>query len=230
MFYPFFDPTMILLIPAIILAIWAQSKVNNTYKKYSRIANRSGLTGADVARRILDRFGLQDVEVKATRGMLSDHYDPRNRTVFLSEHNYTQPSVAGLAVAAHEVGHAVQHKEGYSMLKFRHALVPPVQFGSWLAFPLIIIGLIFASPGLIDGGIILFSLVVLFHLVTLPVEFDASRRAIAVLNTDGYVQADEAQGAKKMLDAAAWTYVAAAAVAILNLARLLLLRGMFSND
>lgn len=229
MFVPFFDPTMILLIPAVILAIWAQSKVKSTYKKYSRIANRSGLTGADVARRILDRFGLQDVEVKASSGMLSDHYDPRSRTVVLSEHNYSQPSVAGLAVAAHEVGHAVQHKEGYSMLRFRHALVGPVQFGSWLAFPIIIIGLLVASPNLIDIGIVLFSLVVLFHLVTLPVEFDASRRAIAVLNTDGYVLPDEAEGAKKMLSAAAWTYVAAAAAAILNLVRLLLLRGMMRD-
>lgn len=226
MFIPFFDPTMILLIPAIILAIWAQSKVKNAYRKYSQIANRSGLTGADVARRILDRFGLQDVEVKAARGMLSDHYDPTSRTVVLSEHNYSQPSVAGLAVAAHECGHAVQHKEGYSMLRFRHAMVGPVQFGSWLAWPLIIIGLIVASPNLLDIGIVLFSLVVVFHLVTLPVEFDASRRAIAVLNTDGYVLPDEAEGAKKMLSAAAWTYVAAAAAAILNLARLLLLRGM----
>jgi Zn-dependent membrane protease YugP len=229
MFVPFFDPTMILLIPAIILAVWAQSKVKSAYKKYSRVANQSGLTGAQVARRILDRFGLSDVEVKTTRGMLSDHYDPRSRTVVLSEHNFSQPSVAGLAVAAHEVGHAVQHKEGYSMLKFRHALVGPVQFGSWLAFPLVIVGLLVASPGLIDFGIILFSLVVLFHLVTLPVEFDASRRAIAVLNTDGYVLPDEAEGAKKMLNAAAWTYVAAAAAAILNLVRLLLLRS-FINE
>jgi len=231
MFFPLFDPTMILLIPAVILAVWAQNRVKSAYRKYSRIANRSGLTGAQTARRILDRFGLSDVEVKPARGVLSDHYDPRNRTVFLSEHNYSQPSVAGLAVAAHEVGHAVQHKEGYAMLRFRHALVGPVQFGSWLAFPLVIIGFIMGSGGihLIDAGIVLFSLVVLFHMVTLPVEFDASRRALAVLNTDGYVMADEAAGAKAMLTAAAWTYVAAATSAILTLLRLVLLRGMVGD-
>ena len=230
MFFPIFDPTMVLLIPAILLALWAQSKVKRAYNKFSKIANTSGLTGAQVARRILDRFGLQDVEVRATNGMLSDHYDPMKRVVVLSEANYSRNSIAALAVAAHEVGHAIQHAKGYAMLKIRGALAGPVQFGSFLAWPIVIIGFLFSSPALIDAGIILFSLVVAFHMVTLPVEFDASRRAIAILNTDGYIQPVESEGAKKVLDAAAWTYVAAAAGAVLTLLRLVLLRGMISSD
>lgn len=230
MYYPFFDPTMILLIPAIILAVWAQGRVRKAYNKYSQVGTSAGLTGAQVARRILDRFGLQDVQVKATQGTLSDHYDPKKREVHLSEGIYSRSSLAAMAIAAHEVGHAVQHARDYSFLKFRHALAGPVQFGSWLAFPLIIIGLLVASPGLMDAGIILFSAVVLFHLVTLPVEFNASRRAIQVLTTDGYVQPQEVDGAKKVLNAAAWTYVAAAAAAILNLLRLVLLRGFVGDE
>ncbi|MCB2199338.1 zinc metallopeptidase [bacterium] len=230
MFFPIFDPTMVLLIPAIILAVWAQSKVNRAFKKFSRIANQSGLTGAQVARRILDQNGLNDIPVEATSGFLSDHYDPMKRRVVLSEANYTNPSVAAMAVAAHEVGHAIQHANGYSMLKLRGAMAGTVQIGSFLAWPIVIIGFLFASPGLIDAGIILFSLVVAFHMVTLPVEFDASRRAIAILSTDGYVVPAETDGAKKVLNAAAWTYVAAAAGAILTLIRLFLLRGMIGND
>lgn len=225
-----FDPTIVLVIPAIILALWAQSKVNRAFKHYSRIANSSGITGAQAARRILDRFGLNDVPVKSISGMLSDHYNPATRQVVLSESNYSQPSVAALAVAAHEVGHAIQHAKGYSMLKLRGAMAMPVQIGSFLAWPIVIIGLFMASPGLIDAGIILFTLVVAFHVVTLPVEFDASKRAIAILSTDGYILPEESKGAKKVLDAAAWTYVAAAAGAVLTLIRLLLLRGMISND
>ncbi|MDP8205130.1 MAG: zinc metallopeptidase [Candidatus Electryonea clarkiae] len=230
MFIPFFDPTMILLIPALILALWAQSRVKSAFKQYSKIANGSRLTGAQVARRILDRYALQDVEVEAVSGMLSDHYDPLKRVVRLSESNFSQPSLAGLAVAAHECGHAIQHSEGYSALRFRHSLARPVQFGSWAAFPLFFLGLIFSSPGMMDIGIVLFSLAVLFHMVTLPVEFDASKRAIAILNTDGYLTPNEVKGAKKVLDAAAWTYVAAATMAVLQLLRLLLLRGMIGDD
>ena len=230
MFLPIFDPTMVLLIPAIILAVWAQNKVSRAFKKFSRIANQSGLTGAQVARRILDQNGLNDIPVEATSGFLSDHYDPMKRRVVLSEANYANPSVAAMAVAAHEVGHAIQHANGYAMLRLRGALAGPVQFGSFLAWPIVIIGFLFASPGLIDAGIILFSLVVAFHVVTLPVEFDASRRAIAILSTDGYVLPVETDGAKKVLSAAAWTYVAAAAGAVLTLIRLFLLRGMMGND
>lgn len=230
MFFPIFDPTMVLLIPAIILAVWAQSKVNRAFKKFSRIANQSGLTGAQVARRILDRNGLNDIPVEATSGFLSDHYDPMKRRVVLSEANYANPSVAAMAVAAHEVGHAIQHANGYTMLKLRGAMAGPVQIGSFLAWPIVIVGFLFASPALIDAGIILFSLVVAFHMVTLPVEFDASKRAIAILSTDGYVVPAETDGAKKVLSAAAWTYVAAAAGAVLTLLRLFLLRGMMGND
>ncbi len=226
-----FDPTFLLLIPALILAFWAQSKVKRTYRKYSQVYNDAGLKGADVARRILDRFGLVDVKVEPTKGILSDHYDPRTRVVRLSEGNYASPSLAALAVSAHEVGHAIQHSEGYSALKFRHALAGPVQFGSWLAFPLFFIGLIFSSfQPLMDIGILLFALVVLFHLITLPVEFDASRRAIQILGTDGYLHPGEVGAAKKVLNAAAWTYVASATMAAVQLLRLLVLRGMVSND
>ncbi|MBS1260889.1 MAG: hypothetical protein MAG453_00205 [Calditrichaeota bacterium] len=227
--YWFFDWTIVLLIPAIILSIWAQNKVKSAYRKYSQVRASAGLTGEQVARRILYNHGMQDVEVAEHKGMLSDHYDPRKRVVALSEANHGRPTVAGMAIAAHEVGHAIQHAKGYAMLRFRHALAGPVQFGSWLAFPLIIGGLIFASPNLIDIGIVLFSLVVLFHLVTLPVEFDASRRALQILRGDGYVSPQEVVGAKKVLDAAAWTYVAAATAAVLNLVRLLLLRGMIDE-
>ncbi len=225
----FFDSTIILILPAFIFALWAQSKVQGTYKKYSRVYSSSGLTGAKVARRILDRFGLNDVPVEATSGVLSDHYDPTKRKVRLSEGNYGSTSLAAIAVAAHEVGHAIQHKEGYAALKFRHAMVAPLQIGSFMAWPLLIAGFIFASPSLIDIGIVLFSLTVVFHLVTLPVELDASRRAIQILNTDGYVMPQEASHAKKVLSAAAWTYVAAAAMAILQLLRLFVLRGMMDD-
>ncbi len=229
MFLPIFDWTIVLLIPAILLSLWAQARVKGAYKKYSRIANTSGLNGAKVARRILDSQGMHDVEVKPHSGVLSDHYNPATRKVHLSEDNYHNASVAGMAVAAHEVGHAIQHATGNGFLKFRSALAGPVQFGSALAFPTIFIGLIVASPALMDVGIILFSLAVLFHLVTLPVEFDASRRALAILSKDGYVSPQDQVGAKKMLTAAAWTYVAAAAAAVLNLVRLLLLRGMMDE-
>lgn len=230
MFFPFLDPTFILLIPAVILAIWAQSKVSGAYRKYSRLRNSAGITGAQVARRILDQYGLQDIEVQAVQGRMSDHYDPVKRVLRLSSENYESPSIAAMAIAAHESGHALQHAEGYAALKFRHAMVAPVNIGSTLAFPLFFIGLIFASPTLMDVGIVFFSLAVLFHMVTLPVELDASRRAVRILSTDGYILPEEAKGAKRMLSAAAWTYVAAATMAVLQLLRLVLLRGMFGGD
>lgn len=226
MFLPIFDPTMILLVPALILAFWAQNKVKSAYKKYSMVRNASGLTGAETARRILDSHGLQDVKVEPVSGMLSDFYNPIKKEVRLSEANYNNPSLAGLAVAAHECGHAIQHARDFKALKFRSVLAGPVQIGSWMAFPLFFIGLLLASPQMLDIGIILFSLAVVFHLVTLPVEFDASRRAIAILSGEGYLNPDEVDGAKKVLNAAAWTYVAAATMAILQLVRLILLRNL----
>ncbi len=230
MFFPIFDPTMILLIPALIFAFWAQSKVKSTYKRYSGIHNSAGLSGREVARQILDQSGLYNVEIEAVAGTLSDHYDPVKEKVRLSEQNYNSTSLAALAVAAHEVGHAVQHSEGYSALRLRHSLVGPVNFSSMLAFPRFLIGLFLANPTMMDIGIIFFSLAVVFHLVTLPVEFDASKRAILVLNQEGYLDPKETAGAKKVLDAAAWTYVAAAAMSMLQLVRFVMLRGMFGGN
>jgi len=227
-FFPlFFDPTMILLLPAIALALWAQGKVRSNYSKYSQVASRSGLTGADVARRILDHHGLRDVEVRGVDGHLSDHYDPRSRTVNLSPAVYGGRSLASLAIAAHETGHAMQHGEQWFPLTVRSAIAPTVSISSMLAFPLFFVGFLFAAKvgWLMDLGIWFFTAAVLFHLVTLPVEYNASSRALAILKGDGYLAQDEAAGAKKVLDAAALTYVAAATVAIMHLVRLLILRG-----
>jgi len=228
----FFDPTMILLIPAIILAFWAQSRVKSAYQHWSQVPSRRGLTGREVAESILGTHGLGDVQVQSTKGQLDDHYDPRKRTVNLSPHVYQGSSLASLAIAAHESGHAMQHAENWGPLAVRSAIAQPVGLLSNLAFPLFIIGLIITSmrPAgevgriLMDAGIVFFFLAVVFHLVTLPVEFNASRRAMAVLKDGGYLSVDESQGAKKVLDAAALTYVAAATVAIMHLARMLILR------
>lgn len=222
----FWDPTFILLIPALILAIWAQTKVKSAFKKYSRIRSASGMTGAQVARRILNMYGLNDVEVEAVSGELSDHYDPRTRTVRLSGSIYKYGSVAALGIAAHEVGHAIQHAKGYAPLKFRHALLMPANIGSTMAFPLFFIGFIFHSSlePLMTIGIILFTGALLFQLITLPVEFDASRRALANLRSSGLMADSEIAQARKVLSAASLTYVAAATMALMQLLRLLILR------
>jgi Zn-dependent membrane protease YugP len=225
--FGFFDPTFLIVLPAFALAMWAQWKVSRTYQEYARIRAANGMTGRDMARAILVRNGLSDVEVREVGGVLSDHYDPRTKTVNLSPQNYRESSLAAIAVGAHEVGHAIQHARGYVPLGFRTALVPVANLGSMLAFPLILIGLIFAAPGLrwlMDLGILLFSAAVLFQVVTLPVEFDASKRALAQLEGTGAIAPQEVQGAKRVLDAAAMTYVAAAAIAALQLLRLILLR------
>lgn len=224
---PFFwDPTFILLIPAMILALWARGLVSRTYRRYSQVPARSGASGRDVAADLLRRQGLADVPVQPTRGDLDDHYDPRRRTVNLSPGVYQGSSLAALAVAAHETGHALQHAAGWFPLVLRNAMAPTVGFGSSLAFPLFLVGFLFSSVRvLMDVGILLFSLAVLFHLVTLPVELDASRRAMAMLEGGGYLTVDESRGARKMLRAAAMTYVAAAAVSVMHLLRLLILRG-----
>ncbi len=227
-FFPlFFDPTMILLLPAIALALWAQAKVRSNYNKFSQVPSRAGLSGADVARRILASRGLSEVEVRGVDGQLSDHYDPRNRSVNLSPAVYQGKSLAALAIAAHETGHAMQHGEDYFPLTVRSAIAPTVSIGSTLAFPLFFVGFLFAAKvgWLMDVGIWFFSAAVVFHLITLPVEFNASSRAMAILKDDGYLAQDEAVGAKKVLDAAAMTYVAAAAVSVMHLLRLLILRG-----
>ena len=221
----FWDPTMILLIPAIILAIWAQMRVSSTYSKYSKISSARGATGAEIAKILLEHNGLPDVKIEAVKGKLSDHYDPRSNTVRLSTDNYRGRSLSAVAVAAHEVGHAIQHGTGYIPLKIRHSILPATNIGSWAAFPLFIIGFLFNTPFLMDIGIILFAGVVIFHFVTLPVEFNASHRALAQLSSYGMLVEEEVRGARKVLNAAALTYVAATAVALIHLVRLLILRG-----
>jgi hypothetical protein len=230
MLYPFFfDPTFLLLIPALILAGWAQFKVKGTYDRYSRIAARNGLTAKDVARRILDANGLRNIPVERIAGSLTDHYDPKAKTLRLSETVFSSPSIAAIGVAAHEAGHALQDAEAYAPLKLRNSIVPVVSLGSGLAFPLFFIGFLFGTPLLMDVGILFFLGVLLFHLVTLPVEYNASGRALRILDSTGILAADEMHGARAVLNAAALTYVAATVMAALQLVRLLMLRGM-RND
>jgi len=229
MFFPFFDPTFILLLPAMAFAMWAQWKVQSTFAEYSRVRASNGLTGRDMARQIMMRNGVSDVQVEAVDGVLSDHYDPRSRTVRLSSNNFGGDSISSIAVAAHEVGHVLQHQQGYLPLQFRTGIAPVVGIASTAAMPMFLIGLFIGprmpfSGTLMDLGIVFFAGAVLFHLVTLPVEFDASKRALAELTSTGAVLPQEVAGAKKVLDAAALTYVAAAAMAALQLVRLLVLR------
>jgi len=223
---PFYfgDSTLILLIPAVILALWAQLRVSSVYRKYSTIASAQGITGAQAAKYILQSNGISDVAVEAVPGELSDHYDPRKRIVRLSASNYQGRSLAAVAVAAHEVGHALQHHRQYVPLQVRHAILPVTNIGSWAAFPLFFMGFLFRTPVLMDIGILFFAGVVIFHFVTLPVEFNASRQALSQLASGGMLVQQEISGARKVLNAAALTYVAATAVAVIHLLRLLLLR------
>jgi len=221
----FWDPTLLLLIPAMIFAFWAQMRVRSAYNAGLQVAARRGLSGREVAERLISSQGLRGVSVRATHGQLDDHYDPRNQTVNLSPAVYEGASLASLAIAAHETGHALQHAQRWAPLSLRSAMAPTVGFASTLAFPLFFIGFLFSSVRmLMDLGILFFAGAVLFHMVTLPVEFDASRRAMALLKDGRYLEVDEAAGAKKVLDAAALTYVAAAAMSALQLVRLLILR------
>lgn len=232
MFFPYFyfDPTMLILIPGVIIALWAQMRVQSNFSKYSRVPSRSGISASDMAREILASQGIYNVRVEQVRGTLTDHYDPTAQALRLSDSVGNSNSLAALAVAAHEAGHVLQHKDGYAPLMLRNAAVPVINIGSNLAIPLFIIGLIFSWQPLVQIGILLFSLVVLFSLITLPVEFNASRRAMAILETDGYLAQDELPGAKKVLSAAAMTYVASALSAILNLLRLLIISGAGRRD
>ncbi|MBO1000057.1 zinc metallopeptidase [Bacillus sp. SD075] len=215
----------------ILIPIYAQMKVKSTYKKYSKVSASSGMSGAETARAILDQNGLFNVRVEETPGMLSDHYDPRDKTVRLSTDNYHGHSVAGVAVAAHEVGHAIQDKEAYAFLRFRHALVPVANFGSNISWILILIGMLASLPGLLLAGIVFMAAAVLFQVITLPVEFNASSRAMDQLVSAGVIRNDEERETKKVLSAAAMTYVAAALVAVLELVRLLLMyTGMREED
>ena len=230
--YWYFDWTMLLLIPAFILTLVAQSKVKSAYRRYLRVPVRNGMTGAQAARRILDLNGLTDVPVGQVGGELSDHYDPSERSVSLSQDVYGGATVASVAIAAHECGHAIQHQTGYSLLVIRNAIAGPVSFVSMASWPLLIIGILLIQAGrlstgnlIFDIGVIAFAAVVLFHLVTLPVELNASSRALKIIEEEGIVAAEERAGAKKVLSAAALTYVAALAMAVAQLLRLLLLRG-----
>ncbi len=223
--YPFyFDWTYFLVIIGVILSLLASSKVKNTFARFSKVRTMRGMTGAQAAEQILHQAGIYDVRVTHIKGNLNDHYDPRNKTLALSDPVYGSTSVAALGVAAHECGHAIQHHTGYAPLNIRSKLVPVANFGSAISWPLILLGLVFGTgTTLINVGIILFCVVVLFHLVTLPVEFNASSRALAALEAQGILYEEENQGAKKVLKAAALTYVASAAGMILQLLRLLLL-------
>lgn len=232
MFLPMWglDWTMIVLLPAILLSLWAQASVKNTFARYSRVGCRSGLTAQQAARQILDSYGLTNVPVQRVAGSLTDHYDPAKRTLSLSDSVYGSTSIAAIGVAAHEVGHAVQHAKSYSPLLFRNAIVPVVNLTSSASMPLFFIGLLMASAPLMNIGILLFAGVLVFHLVTLPVEFDASRRALKVLASNGMMTTDEVSGARKVLGAAAMTYVSATLMAALQLLRLVLLRNSRSRD
>jgi len=230
MFMPFWDPTFIVLIPAVLLALYAQFRVKSAYAQYSQVPVSSGLTGAQAAGEILRRNGLSDVSVERTEGVLSDHYDPRTRALSLSPDVYSGASVASVGVAAHETGHAIQHARGYAPLALRSAMVPTVQFGSWLAWPIFILGFLFHSGGMVQVGILVFSAVVAFTVVTLPVEFDASARAMRVLQEERLVTPDELRGVRSVLTAAALTYVAAAAMSVMQLLRMLMLANMRRRD
>lgn len=221
----FFDSTMILLIPAIILSFYAQSKIKSAYNIYSREGLESRLSGAEVARKVLDQAGLYDVAIERIGGNLTDHYDPRSKVLRLSKDVYDRATIASAGVAAHEAGHAIQDDLEYAPLKLRGIMVPLASFGSQFGMMIVIGGLIFQITGLVDIGIILFSLVVLFQLITLPVEFNASSRALAVLGDTRILSMSEVPKAKKVLDAAALTYVAAAFASIMTLVRLVVLRG-----
>lgn len=229
---PYFyrDPYFILVVPAFLFAMYAQFKVKSTFNQYRRVANTRGLTGADVARAILDRHNLYDVGIERVRGELTDHYDPGKKVVRLSEAVYSSTSVSAIGVAAHETGHAIQHKVGYGPLALRGSLVPVAGIGSSLGPYMAIFGIIFNSNFLLNAGLILFTLAVAFYLVTLPVEFNASKRAINTLETTGILSQQELVPAKKVLNSAAMTYVASAAVAMANLLRLVLLAGNRRDD
>ena len=236
MFY--FDPTYLLLIPALILSLWASSRVSSTFNKYSRTPSRNGITGAQAARRVLDSHGLYHVQIEFVRGNLTDHYDPSAQVLRLSENVYGNTSTAAIGVACHEAGHAIQHAEAYAPLKLRKAIIPITNIGSRIGIYLFMIGLLingFAGSQSIFGmgmawaGIALFSFTTVFQLLTLPTEFDASSRALREIERTGILYADELPSAKKVLNAAAMTYVAALAVSITQLLRLVLILGSRSG-
>lgn len=235
MFYPFgyfrFDSTMLILIPAVILTIYAQSKVQSSFNKYLRIPTQKRYTGVQVARRLLDQHGLENIPIEVSHGKLSDHYDPTKQVLRLSKEVYEGNSVAAVSVAAHEVGHAIQHANGYMPLTLRNMVFPLARFGSSAAWPFMMIGLLIPSLGsLMNIGILLFGMAVLFQIITLPVEFNASSKALELLDTNGFVVANEIKGSKKVLQAAALTYIAAMASGIAQLLRLIMIRNRNNQE
>jgi Zn-dependent membrane protease YugP len=216
----------VLIIIAFLLSLWAQFRVKGTFRRWSEVPNQNGMTGYDAARHMLDANGLHDVPIEPVRGSLSDHYDPINRVVRLSEPVYYERSISALSVACHEVGHAIQHKESYPMLALRHRIFPIVNFASGLAPFLLIAGFLFNAMNLVGIGIIFFSVTVAFQLITLPVEFNASNRAREIMVSEGYIRNDEEKGVAKVLNAAALTYVAAALISLLELIRYI---GIFNS-
>lgn len=225
--YPFFfDPTIIMIIPALLLAAYAQYKVKSTFNHYNEVYSKNNLTGADVAKKILLQNNLEQVKIKQVDGKLSDHYDPKNKVLNLSPDVYNNNSIAAIGVAAHEVGHAIQDKKGYKPLSLRASLVPAANIGSSLGLPMAVFGFFIRADFLIMTGFVLFSAAFLFHLVTLPVEFNASSRAVSNLKNGNFLDEKELKGAKKVLKAAAFTYVAATLVALANLLRILVLFGL----
>lgn len=219
----FYDSTMIILLPALIISAFAQFKIKSSFSKYSKVNSANGYTGAQVARILLDDDGLFNIPVEIAPGKLTDHYDPSKRVMRLSEEVYYGTSVAAIGVAAHETGHAIQHKEHYVPLELRNSIVPAVNFSSNVSWLLFFIGIILSIPSLINIGIILFSAVVVFQLITLPVEFNASSRALKILESRNILYGDEIRGAKSVLSAAAMTYLSAALMAISQLIRLILI-------
>ena len=220
----------ILVLPAVFLALWAQARVKSTFRKYSEQTTHRGLTGADAARAVLRANGVDDVHIERVEGQLTDHYDPRTNVIRLSQSVYDSTSVAAVGVAAHEAGHAAQYAQGYGPMKVRTAIIPATQVGSFLAWPLLFIGMFFNYPSLITMGIVFFGMATLFQLVTLPVEYNASHRAIAALAEGQYLTESELPGAQRTLNAAALTYVAALAVSLAQMLRLLLLFGGRRRD
>lgn len=232
MFYPgfYFDPTYLLLLPAIIIAFWAQFKIDNAYKKYKNVRTISGVTGSEVARSILDGAGLFDVRVERYGKQLGDHYDPSSRVIRLSPEVYDGATVAAAGIAAHECGHAIQHQTHYSPLVLRTKIAPVVNIGSNLSIWLFMIGIFFGFPLFTQIGIVFFGGAVIYQLVTLPVEFNASNRALNILKTRTFLYGDELKGAQKVLNAAAMTYVAATLMAISQLVRLIALNNRYNDN
>ena len=223
--------SLISVIPALILSMWAQFRVSSTFSRFSKVRASSGMTATQMAEQLLHAEGVYDVSVERTRGNLTDHYDPKNMVLRLSDSTANSTSVAALGVAAHEAGHVLQHRDGYAPLMLRTAAVPVVNIGSNLSWPLFLVGIIVSWEPLVYAGIALFALAVLFALITLPVEFNASKRALAALEANGYLQpGEEMRGARKVLSAAAMTYVASAFMAIMQLLRLLAIAGARRDD